>query len=108
MKCDLINMTLEEYYYSFSNNLDCFPGKHDYVSAYKEFKDFMNREVHKEIKSMTMLKDDGTIYLNDHSSEHVQMVMERISRILWSEDVYVVKLEPLECFILLSATLVSR
>ncbi len=103
MKCDLINMTLEEYYYSFSKNLDCFPGKHDYVSAYKVFKDFMDSEVHKEIKTMTFLNDDGTIYLNDHGSEHVQMVMEKISRILWPEDEFVVKLEPLECFILLSA-----
>lgn len=103
MISDIIKMTLEEYFCSFSNNLDCFPGKHDYVSAYKDFKDFMNREVHKETKSMTIVKDEGTIYLNDHSSEHVQMVMEKISRILWSDNEQVVELAPLECFILLSA-----
>ena len=96
-------MTLEDYFCSFSNDLDRFPGKHDYVSAYKAFKDFMNRNVHKETKSMTIVKDEGTIYLNDHSSEHVQMVMEKISRILWSDNDQVVELAPLECFILLSA-----
>lgn len=52
---------------------------------------------------MTIVKDEGTIYLNDHSSEHVQMVMEKISSILWPEDELFVKLEPLECFLLLSA-----
>lgn len=96
-------MTLEEYFYSFENRLDCFPGKHNYVSAYKSFKDFMNNNVHKEIKSITLVKDDGTIYLNDHSAEHVQMVMEKISRILWTGDNPIVTLEPFECFILLSA-----
>ena len=34
-------MTLEDYFYSFDKNLDVFPGKHDYVGAYKEFKSFM-------------------------------------------------------------------
>lgn len=96
-------MTLEEYFYSFEDKPDRFPGKHNYVSAYKSFKDFMNNNVHKEIKSITMVKDDGTIYLNDHSAEHVQMVMEKVSRILWSGDTPVVTLEPFECFILLSA-----
>lgn len=96
-------MTLEEYFYSFEDKPDCFPGKHNYVSAYKSFKDFMNNNVHKEIKSITMIKDDGTLYLNDHSAEHVQMVMEKVSRILWSGETPVVPLEPFECFILLSA-----
>lgn len=96
-------MTLESYFYSFSDTVDRFPGRHDYVSAYKDFKGFMDREVHKETKSMTLIEDDGTIYLNDHSSDHVQMVMEKVSRILWSEDIPAVELNPLECFILLSA-----
>lgn len=96
-------MTLEEYFYSFKDKLDCFPGKHNYVTAYEKFKDFMDREVHKETKSMTLVKDEGTIYLNDHSSDHVQMVMEKVSRILWMDDEMIVELKPLECFILLSA-----
>ena len=95
-------MTLEEYFYSFENQLDCFPGKHNLVSAYKDFKGIMDREVHKEVKSMTR-HIDGSIYLNDHSAAHVQMVMEKVSKILWEGDIAVVNLEPFECFILLSA-----
>lgn len=95
-------MTLEEYFYSFTDKPERFPGKHDLISAYSTFKDFMNKEVHKEVKSMTRHLD-GSIYLNDHSSDHVQMVMEKVSRILWVEDNEVLKLEPFECFILLSA-----
>lgn len=95
-------MTLESYFYTFENTPDVFPGKHDLVSAYKTFKDFMDAEVHKEVKSMTMNKD-GSIYLNDHSSDHVRMVMEKVSKILWDGDNVVVQLEPFECFVLLSA-----
>ena len=96
-------MTLEEYFYGFSDKPEVFPGKHDLVSAYKSFKDFMDSEVHKETKAMTLVIDGGDIYLNDHSSDHIQMVIEKVSKILWSEDIPVEELNPLECFILLSA-----
>lgn len=96
-------MTLEDYFYTFEDKLDYFPGKHNYVSAYKTFKDFMDKEVHKEIKPMTLVIDEGDIYLNDHSSDHVQMVIEKVSQIIWYEGSQVEKLDPLECFILLSA-----
>ncbi len=97
------NMTLEDYFYSFDKNLDVFPGKHDYVGAYKEFKSFMDNEVHKETKAMAIVLDDGDIYLNDHSADHIHMVIEKISKILWFEDQQILELNPLECFILLSA-----
>ena len=96
-------MTLEDYFYNFEDKLDLFPGKHNYVSAYKTFKDFMNREVHKETKAMTLVMDDGEIYLNDHSADHIQMVIEKVSKILWNEGTLIDELNPLECFILLSA-----
>jgi len=96
-------MTLEDYFYIFEDKLDLFPGKHNYVSAYKTFKDFMNREVHKETKAMTLVMDDGEIYLNDHSADHIQMVIEKVSKILWNEGTLIEELNPLECFILLSA-----
>ena len=96
-------MTLEDYFYNFEDKLDLFPGKHNYVSAYKTFKDFMNREVHKETKAMTLVMDDGEIYLNDHSADHIQMVIEKVSKILWNEGTLIEELNPLECFILLSA-----
>ena len=41
-------MTLEDYFYTFEDKLDKFPGRHDYVSAYKTFKDFMDKEVRYE------------------------------------------------------------
>lgn len=96
-------MTLEEYFYTFEDKLDNFPGKHNYVSAYKTFKDFMDKEVHKETKAMTLVIDEGDIYLNDHSADHIQMVIEKVSKILWSGNVQIVELNALECFILLSA-----
>lgn len=96
-------MTLEDYFYTFENKLDDFPGRHNYVSAYKTFKDIMDREVHKETKAMTLVMDDGKIYLNDHSADHIQMVIEKVSKILWSENSPIEVLNPLECFILLSA-----
>ena len=55
-------MTLEDYFYRQEENIDKFPGRNNYISAYKDFKNFMDNQVHKEVKSMTMLKDDGTIY----------------------------------------------
>lgn len=96
-------MTLEDYFYTFEDKLDNFPGKHDYVSAYKSFKDFMDKEIHKETKAMTLVMDEGDIYLNDHSSDHIQMVIEKVSKILWIEGTTTEVLSPLECFILLSA-----
>ncbi len=63
----------------------------------------MEKEVHNETKAMTLVMDEGDIYLNDHSATHIQMVMEKISKILWNGEREVVKLEPFECFILLSA-----
>ena len=96
-------MTLEDYFYSFEDKPDYFPGRHNYVSAYKTFKDIMDREVHKETKSMTLVKDKREIYLNDHSIDHIQMVIEKVSKILWPENSPVEVLSPLECFILLSA-----
>ena len=97
-------MKLEEYFYGFADKLDNFPGSRDYISAYKTFKDFMNNEVHKELKSMVMLKDNLTIYLNDHSKDHVEMVITKISMMLWDDEGNVVeKISPFECFLLLSA-----
>ena len=96
-------MTLEDYFYSFEDKLDYFPGRHNYVSAYKTFKDFMDKEVHKETKAMTLVIDEGDIFLNDHSADHIRMVIEKVSRILWHEDEQILDLNPLECFILLSA-----
>lgn len=93
--------TLEDYFFESSTCLDEFPGHHDYVSNYRSFKDFMISQIHKEVKTMT-LHIDGEIYLNDHSADHVAMVMEKISLIICHlpEET---KLSPYECFLLLTA-----
>lgn len=90
------NKSLLDYFYESKPSQ--FPGNKDYVSIFRAFKQFMDDEVHKEVKSMTT-RLDNTIYLNDHSSTHVQMVMNKVSSIL-SDCTY---LSAYECFILLVA-----
>lgn len=74
-------MTIQDYFYTLENHLDKFPSKRNYIALYKEFKDFMDSQVHPEIKTVTTRLND-TIYLNDHSDKHVSMVIEKISQLL--------------------------
>lgn len=74
--------TIEEYFINQAVPHE-FPNHVDYVAMYKSFKNFMNQEIHKEIKTMTS-KFNPNVYLNDHSAEHVQMVIEKISAILYT------------------------
>ena len=100
-------MTLEEFFFSFKGDFSHFPGHNDYISVYNTFKNFMNREVHKEIKTITFAKEDGTLYLNDHGENHVQKIIEKIALILGIDNkggMYIEKpLSSYECFILLIA-----
>ncbi len=41
----------------------------------------MNSEIHNEVKAITT-RLDNTVYLNDHSANHVKMVMVKVSSIL--------------------------
>lgn len=72
--------TIEEFFIKQAVPHD-FPNHVDYVAIYKSFRNFMNQEIHKEIKTMTS-RFNPNVYLNDHSAEHVQMVIEKISSIL--------------------------
>lgn len=100
-------MTLEEYFYRYKDDLRGFPGHNDYISVYNTFKNFMENEVHDEIKTITFSKEDGTLYLNDHGKNHVQKIIEKVALILRIDEQGNMILEkPLssyECFILLVA-----
>ena len=89
-------MNLEEYFET--KNSQDFPSEKDYVAIYRTFKQFMNSEIHNEVKAITT-RLDNTVYLNDHSANHVKMVMVKVSSIL-KDCSY---LTPYECFILLVA-----
>jgi len=72
-------MNLEEYFET--KNSQDFPSEKDYVAIYRTFKQFMNSEIHNEVKAITT-RLDNTVYLNDHSANHVKMVMVKVSSIL--------------------------
>lgn len=93
-------MTLQDHFYSIEEQLDKFPDKRNYISSYKTFKEFMDNNVHPEIKAVTTRLED-TVYLNDHSCKHVEMVIEKISSIL--KDIGLDTLSPYEYFFLLTA-----
>ena len=70
-------MNLEEYFET--KNSQDFPSEKDYVAIYRTFKQFMNSEIHNEVKAITT-RLDNTVYLNDHSANHVKMVMVKVCR----------------------------
>lgn len=74
-------MNIQNYFYTFEKQLDKFPSNKNYIALYKGFKDFMEADVHPEIKIITTRLDD-TIYLNDHSDKHINMVIEKVSQLL--------------------------
>lgn len=72
--------TIEDYFINTASPAD-FPNQRDYVAIYRNFRDFMNSEIHPEVKTMTTRLDE-TIYLNDHSANHISMVIEKVSALL--------------------------
>ena len=72
--------TIEDYFINTADPAD-FPSHRDYVATYRNFRDFMNHEIHPEVKTMTTRLDE-TIYLNDHSTNHISMVIEKVSALL--------------------------
>lgn len=93
--------TLQDYFYSKEDKLEEFPDKGSYVTFYKNFKEFMDKNVHPEIKAVTTRLED-TVFLNDHSSKHVEMVIEKVSYII--NDIGIDGFLSLyECFFLLTA-----
>lgn len=93
--------SLQDYFYQCEQDLNLFPDRRNYVSYYKNFKDFLDRDIHPEIKPI-MSREDPHIYLNDHSEKHVAMVIEKATCLLLGmpdKDA----LTPYEIFILLTA-----
>lgn len=93
-------MTIQDYFYSLENKTEEFPTEGNYVSNYKTFKDFMDANIHPEIKTVTSRLDDE-IFLNDHSTKHVEMVILKISQVL--ECIGFQYISGYEYFILLTA-----
>lgn len=91
--------TLQDWFYEQEKYLKLFPDGKNYVSVYKTFKDFLDKDVHPEIKPV--MSREG-VYLNDHSEKHVAMVIEKATYLLsgMSESDM---LSPYEVFILLTA-----
>lgn len=94
--------SIEHYFFNLPDSEDLFPDKKDKKAIYKQFKDFMNREVHKDVKAITA-HYNPKVYLNDHSEDHVAMVMEKIAGMLFVGDELLLALTPYELFLLLIA-----
>ena len=98
-------MNLEEVFYGCETDLDKFPNRHNYVATYKQFKQFMDEEIHPNVVYMTH-RLESEVDLNDHSAKHIEMIIRKVSMILWDENgkcSLELKLKPYEMFILLMA-----
>lgn len=96
-------MDLEEIFYRCESNLDKFPNGRNYVATYKKFKEFMDEEIHPNVVYMTH-RLESEVDLNDHSAKHIEMIIRKVSMILWDEnDNCILELKPYEMFILLMA-----
>jgi hypothetical protein len=78
---------------------ESFPNSFDYVARYKLIRDFMNSNIHAEIKSIVAQKVPET-YLNDHGEKHIKKVIEKASEIFANNFKL---LSPYEVFFLLIA-----
>lgn len=81
-----------------------FPSGSDYVSQYNVLTGLFNKDIHPEIKSK-ILEFEKEGYYNDHGIEHINMVIDRVSKII---DVFIGNesafyLSDYEIFILLIA-----
>lgn len=96
-------MNLEEVFYGCKDQVDKFPNGHNYVSTYMDFKQFMDEQIHPNVVYMTH-RLEPEIDLNDHSVKHIEMIIRKVSMILWEEDGRCnLELKPYEMFILLMA-----
>ena len=93
--------TLQDWFYKQEEHPNLFPGKKQYVSFYKAFKGYMDKEIHPHIGTI-MSREDYDVFLNDHSGDHVDMVIEKASSILQSLEETDI-LTPYEAFMLLTA-----
>jgi hypothetical protein len=104
---NLENKTLEDWLESppqeaFKRGGDDFP----FYSRYNTFKDYLSKNVHKEVTNQAIYKEfsndkarDKVIWLNDHGPNHIKTVISRASEILSNG----VDLNAREIFLLLNA-----
>ena len=91
----ITNKNIEEWFLKQPPSM--FPDDQNYVSKYITIRDYMNRQIHSEIKAIVVQLLPGT-YLNDHGEKHIKKVIEKASEIIdITEDV----LTPYEVFFLL-------
>jgi hypothetical protein len=62
-----------------------FRGKVDYFNQYLRIKEFLDNEVHPHITSMTV-KFEEEMYLTKHGTEHIDVVIDRISKLINTAD----------------------
>jgi hypothetical protein len=104
-----ISYNIEDEFLKFKDNLKVFPNVKNYVLLYGLFKSKFDRDIHPEIKTK-ILEIEKSGYYNDHGTEHIKMVICRVSWILDNLGVTFIKEEhagfyisPYELFILLMA-----
>lgn len=74
-------MNIETEFLKFKADPNVFPHQKNYAELYLTFKERFITDIHPEIKSrMIEIEKDG--YFNDHGVEHINMVIERCSRII--------------------------
>jgi hypothetical protein len=93
--------TLQDWFYEQEQNLNVFPDKKNYISYYKTFKDFLDRDIHPNIGTV-MSREEPCVFLNDHSEKHVAMVIDKATHLLAGLD-EANALSPYEAFFLLMA-----
>ncbi|MCP1299407.1 hypothetical protein NK356_09535 [Chryseobacterium sp. S0630] len=99
---------IENEFISLKDRLDDFPLGKNYINKYEEFKDKFKDEIHPEIKTRILeIEKEG--YYNDHGIDHINMVIERATRLLNNLNITFIRdeegfyLSPYELFILLMA-----
>jgi hypothetical protein len=83
---------------------DKFPynGKYNYYNRYIQVKEFLDNNIHPHIAMVTSkLEKEEEIYLTDHGTDHISVVIQRISKLINVPDF---ELSPYEGYLLLMAT----
>lgn len=86
------------------DDFSSFPNREDYVSKYNELAKVFNTRIHPEIKTKILaLEKEG--YYNDHGIEHINMVIDRATKIIdtFHKNESNFMLSPYETFLLLVA-----
>lgn len=78
-------------------------GKVNYVQKYFSIKEFLDNGIHPEVSGMTLVYDDD-IYLTKHGTDHIDVVIQKLSELVDTNVQNDVDLTPYEVYLLLVAT----